>query len=272
MEVRIIVSKIILYENNAYGKSWFNEMLVIAGDTYPEINNPLWVGYEGEIYGDYAIENMSEFNPTRLYTSLGTLTSGKDIINQLNKGCGFVYFVGHGSPATWANHFPNNNSRIDGFGVFQMPQLRNIFKTPICVVSGCHNNQFDVSIFKFFDKTARYRGESVPECWGWHMTRKIGGGSIATIGCTALGHTKEDKDLFKGGINELEVEFFHQIGENGIDILGDAWAEALSWYIDTYPVDWNSPLTNDSWVDTQIPQTWCLIGDPSLKIGGYPSQ
>ena len=133
IEVKIVVSKIILYENNAYGKSWFNEMVVIAGDTYPEYKNPLWVGYEGEYYGDMAIENMSDFNPTRLYTSLGTLTHWQDILDVLNKGCGIVYFVGHGSPGTWSNHFPNNESRVPGFGVFQMPRLRNIFKLPISI-------------------------------------------------------------------------------------------------------------------------------------------
>jgi len=102
------------------------------------------------------------------------------------------------------------------------------------------------------------------------MTRKIGGGSIATIGITALGFTKEDKESFKGGSCELEVQFFKQYGQNNVDIIGDTWVAAVKWYIDTYKVDWNSELTNDSWIDTQVVQSWALFGDPSLKIGGYP--
>ncbi|MGF3555252.1 MAG: hypothetical protein ACQXXF_08345, partial [Thermoplasmatota archaeon] len=83
-------------------------------------------------------------------------------------------------------------------------------------------------------------------------------------------HTKEDKPVsFAGGINELEVEFFKQYGQYNIDIIGDAWAGAVKWYIDTYPVDWNLELTNESWVDVQVVSTWILFGDPTLKIGGY---
>ena len=56
-------------------------------------------------------------------------------------------------------------------------------------------------------------------------------------------------------------------------MLGDTWASAISWYMDTYPVDWSASETselNDSWVDAQVVQSWSLFGDPSLKIGGYP--
>ena len=59
-----------------------------------------------------------------------------------------------------------------------------------------------------------------------------------------------------------------------MDILGDTWKAALEWYIDTYPAsdnDWeNAIYPDDVWVDIQIPQTWVLLGDPSLMIGGYP--
>ena len=271
-EVRLMVHKIITYENkNQKEESWFNNMIVAAGDTYPEKNNPAWVGFEGEFYGDRAIENMTGFNPIKLYTSDGTLTHWKNITQAMNKGSGFVYFVGHGCPMLWTNNFPNGTGRVEPFRSFEIARLRNGRKLPVCVVSGCHNLQFDVTIFNYFNKTKRAHVEYVPECWGWQMTRKVGGGSIATIGCTALGHTKEDKPIsFAGGINELEVEFFKQYGQNKIEIIGDTWASAIKWYIDTYPVDWSSELSNESWVDDQVVSTWILFGDPTLKIGGYP--
>ncbi|KYK21852.1 hypothetical protein AYK24_08665 [Thermoplasmatales archaeon SG8-52-4] len=270
-EVILMVKKIISYEKTAYNKPWFYDMVAIAGDTYPEYQNPDWAGNEGEIYADMAIENMTGFNPIKLYTSNETLKSWKDMKSAINNGCGFLYFVGHGSATSWSTHFPNSKNWTEGFTVSHFPHLKNINKLPICVVSGCHNCQFDVSIFNLFNETRKNHGEAGYECWGWRMTRKIGGGSIATIGCSALGFTKEDKVSFKGGINELEVEFFKAYGQDNIDIIGDTWKEAINWYVSSYPIDWGIELTNDSWVDIQVPSTWTLLGDPSLKIGGYPS-
>jgi hypothetical protein len=270
LEVFSIVTKIINYEKqNHKSKSWFNKFIVAAGDTYPELHNPKWIGNEGEYYANLAVENMTNFNPIKLYTSDGSLSHWNDIVGPFNQGCGFIYFVGHGCPMLWTNNLPNSTQRVEPFGIFEIIRLFNINKYPICVVSGCHNLQFDVSIFNVFDELKKSRAEYPPECWGWHMTRKVMGGSIATIGCSALGFTKEDKQSFDGGINELEVEFFRQYSKNNLDIIGDVWSNALSWYISTYPVDWNSELTNDDWVDTQVPSTWILFGDPTLKIGGY---
>jgi len=272
-EVRIMVNKIIKYETTTYEKEWFNDMIVAAGDTYPVSDNPLWVGNEGEFYGDRALENMTGFNPIRLYTSDGSLSGPADVRNALRNGAGFLYFVGHGNPKVWGNNPPDSHDIVRGLTTSNVHRLRNKEKLPVCVLSGCHDLQFDVSIFKTFNQTARYHGENAFESLGWRLTRKIGGGSIATLGCTALGFTKEDKVSFVGGINELEVEFFKQYGLNNGYILGDAWKAALEWYIDTYPasdVNWeNAIYPDDVWVDIQIPQTWVLFGDPSLNIGGY---
>ena len=98
------------------------------------------------------------------------------------------------------------------------------------------------------------------------MTRKINGGSIATIGCSALGYTKEDKDSFEGGLNWLEVTFFYHYGQNNTHLLGKAWADAITSYLDMYPIEW---VAKDSFIDAKVVQSWVLFGDPSLKIGGY---
>jgi len=271
-EVKLIVEKIIEYETTSFGKSWFNDFVVIAGDTYLESDNPLWAGYEGEYYGNLAIDLLDDFNPIRLYTSDETFTSQNDVINTINNGCGFVYFVGHGNPQSWGNHPPDDHVFITGLNVQNMYKLINDQMYPVCIVSGCHNNQFDVSILNIFNQTKRYRGEATFECWGWRMLKKINGGSIASFGCTALGHTKEDKSSFSGGINELEVDLFRQYGENNIEFLGDLLVESWNWYLDTYPINWdttNNDQLVDSWVDAQVIESYILFGDPSLKIGGY---
>jgi hypothetical protein len=268
-ELKIMIDKIIDYETTTYDKIWFKDMIVIAGDTYPEIHNPNWTGYEGEYYAELALENMTDFNPIRLFTSDGSFSSQRDVIQAISMGGGFVYFVGHGNPKIWGNHPPNSDEFIDGLSVRKMYQLRNKNMYPVCIVSGCHNSQFDVYFGKIFEDPW-YFFTWIRECWAWRMTRKINGGSIATIGCTALGYTKEDKDSFKGGLNEIEVEFFKQYGQNKIDIIGDTWSAAVTAYIDKYPIDWDMSENGDFWIDAKVVQSWALFGDPSLKIGGYP--
>ena len=158
-----MVKKIINYETTTYDRIWFKDMIVIAGDTYPESHNENWTGYEGEYYAELALENMTGFNPIQLYTSDGTFGGQRDVIRALNMGAGFVYFVGHGSPKVWGNHPPNESGFIQGLDVMNIHKLRNKNMYPICVVSGCHNNQFDVSLFNYLNFQAFYRGEAARE-------------------------------------------------------------------------------------------------------------
>jgi len=154
-----------------------------------------------------------------------------------------------------------------------MTRLFNGYKLPVCVVGGCHNLQFDVNLLNILKdpRTAIWYGVGAYECWGWKLTRKIGGGSIATIGCSGLGMTKEDKNSQEGASDYLDPQFFYEYGMNNTDILGELWGKAISNYIDAFPIDWN---TNSSWdyaYDAKTVQQWILLGDPSLKIGGYES-
>jgi hypothetical protein len=271
-EVRITVHNIITYETTAFHKPWFQRILIAAGDTYPASENPNWTGSEGEYYGDRAIENMSGFAPTRLYTSDGTFADKTDIIRAFRNGFGFVYLVGHGSPKGWGNHPLNNTSFVQGPNVDDMWRFNNKEKLPVCVVSGCHNSQFDVCLRRILNATTRWRLEFVTECWGERILHTMKGGAIASLGCTCLGYTKEDKQSFHGGINELETAFFHAYGQENITTLGDTWAAAISWYAHIYPVNWSTQGVSDSWIDAKVIQGWVLLGDPSLHLGGYPPQ
>lgn len=265
-EVRIMVQKIMTYETTGVNQPWFKRMLVAAGDTYPETSNPNWTEYEGEYYAERAIENMSTFPATRLYTSDGTFADKKDVIREFRQGWGFAYLVGHGSPKQWGNNAPNGTQFVQGPNSNDMWRFRNKNKLPVCVVSGCHNSQFDVCLGRLFNYTARWNQEYVPECWSERIIREPTGGAIAALGCTALGYTKEDKTSFKGGINELETAFFHAYGQKNVTILGDTWVSAVTWYVQTYPVDWNTIARGDSWIDTKVVQSWALLGDPSLHV------
>ncbi len=284
-EARTMVHKIITYENTAYNASWYYRMVVCAGDTYPEALNPNWTGYEGEENTQDALDNMTGFTPVKLWTSDGSFTGPKDVIRAINKGCGFLYFEGHANAYHWSTHPPNDPKNwTDGLSTTNMHDLHNGRMLPICVVGGCHNNEFDVTprniIKGLLTQGLRYfhrhpAGDFwhftwIKECWGWTLTRLAIGGSIATIGCTGLGMSKEDKESFSGAGDYLEPTFFYEVGTNHSDILGKAWGNAIRDYLNRYPIDWNTRAAWDSAIDAKTVQQWALFGDPSLKIGGYP--
>lgn len=273
LEVRIMVNKIITYETTTYGEEWFNRIVAIAGDTYPDGQYPFPTpAYEGEENALIAIEYMPDFEPTTLFTSDGTLSGPNDIISAVNEGCGFLFFDGHANPGSWSTHKPNSSEWVDGLSLQTMSQLRNGNKLPVCIVGGCHNLQFDVALTNFLKgfKEAWYHGIWYPECWGWKLTRKIGGGSIATIGCSGLGMTKEDKESQDGASDFLDAQFFYEYGMNGTDVLGEAWGNTITNYLHQYPINWSTSSGGDFAIDAKTVQQWILLGDPSLKIGGYP--
>ncbi len=274
LEAIAMVKKIIKYETTTYNKEWFNTMVVAAGDTYPpgsyNFSTPL---FEGEENTKIALSYMPGFENVTLWTSDGTLTGPNDVINAINNGCGFLFFDGHASPATWATHPPNDKKNwTESLTILSMNKFKNKNMYPVCVVGGCHNLQFDVALTNLLKnpKEARYHSTWVPECWGWKMTRRIGGGSIATIGNTGLGMTKEDKASGEGASDFLDSQFFYEYGTNGTHILGETWGNAITNYLNKYPIDWSTPAAKDYAIDAKTVQQWTLFGDPSLMIGGYP--
>jgi len=295
LEVRIMVKKIIKYETTTYGSDWFNKILAIAGDTYPPESYPFPTPeFEGEENAKTVISYMPDFDSTTLFTSDGTLTGWRDVVREINSGYGFLFFDGHANPISWSTHPPNDKGNwTDGLSIFTMAFLKNKNMLPVCVVGGCHNLQFDTNMFNLLRnfKEARWYGIWTPECWGWKLTRMIRGGSIATIGNTGLGMTKEDKESLEGasdfldsqffyeyGMNGTEIlgevwgkaiQFFYEYGMNGTEILGEVWGKAISNYLNEYPIDWDTPAAWDYAIDAKTVQQWTLFGDPSLKIGGY---
>ena len=82
------------------------------------------------------------------------------------------------------------------------------------------------------------------------------GGAIAAIGSTRTGYsyTNEDEGAIEGG-SRLIVEFFKAY-ESGI-IISDMFTKAQNEYL------------QNVWHDAITIEEYNLIGDPSLKIGGY---
>jgi hypothetical protein len=189
-------------------------------------------------------------------------------VQTISEGCGFLYVAGHGSPESFVTHHPHNEEYyIYGLNTYNMDPISNGHRLPICVVGGCHNSEFNVSFTEFTKNIWNY----VPtfECWSWKLASLRGGGSIATIGCTglgigAIGDYNDDgiPDCIQAVAGWLEPQFFHAYGVQGKDVLGDAHSTAIIDYINTFPCDSDRS-------DAKSVQEWVLLGDPSLKIGGY---
>lgn len=272
IEVKIMVNKIISYEtSNAKNQEWFKRAVVVGGDTFPQAGDPY---FEGEESTNKMLEYLDGFEPVKLYTSLGTLGGETDVVREVSKGCGFLLFEGHGNPMSWATHPPyDDETWIGGLIVSDMPKLKNKDMYPICVVGGCHNSQFNVSLLNLlkFDKIYEtyYKSEWSPECWSWWLARKINGGSIATIGCTGLGYgyvgdSNNDgiPDCIQGLGGWIDIEFIRVYAEEGKDVLGEAHATAIANYVANFPV-------MKDIIDCKTVEEWVLLGDPTLKIGGY---
>ena len=289
-EVEVMVSKIINYEENAYGSDWFNRMVVVGGDSAPGYKY-----YEGEEENKKALEYMQGFEATKLWTSDGSLSGVTDVVNAISGGCGFLFFDGHGNPSTWGTHPPDDNETwITGLDNSDMAKLENGEKLPVTVVGGCHNGQFNVSPFNIIKGILEhglkgyffgppylfYHMEWVPECWAWSMASKVNGGAIAIMAYTGLDWFAEgdyDNDsipdctqYFSGYAN---THFFKNYGQNNMTTLGQAHTQTLVDYISEHPVDWEMDWKDEesasTLIDCKTVQEFVLMGDPSLQIGGY---
>ena len=260
-EVRNVVNKIINYEKKPADDSWFKNLVVCGGDTYEKFE-----GYEGEIYTQQAIDALPDFNPVKLWGSTGTLNDGWGIVKEINKGCGFWYLTGHGNTELWITYDPEGNP-VGRFDVYKTLFLLNKNKLPVCLVGGCHNSEFTINInkiLKSFPRLAWFR-----ECWSWRLVSKPWGGSIATLGATGLSWYSAEYD--GEGLNWLNVQFFKEYANETI-ILGQIWKNALTTYLENFPIDWQTPSGESHSLNAKTVQEWTLLGDPSLKIGGYSTQ
>jgi hypothetical protein len=276
-QVKTMVQKIITYETTTSGSEWFKRFVGVAGDTYPDVNDPY---YEGEMATNASFGQLQDlgFSSSFIWTSNGRFTGPDSVIVEINKGCGFVHFSGHGNPMVWANHPSRNDTFIDGPNAFQMKKLSNGEQQPIVIVGGCHNAQFNTSLvnilkgvmkdgLKYFKSTRPvgefWYNEWIPRCWAWAMASQTKGGAIAVIANTGLGYGEPGEHTLTELGRHLEWLFFKAYHDGKVN-LGQTHATDLIYYMNEHP-----PMAD--MVDCKIVQEWALFGDPSLMIGGYSS-
>ncbi len=227
-----------------------------------------------------------KFEKRFLSTANGNFTGKQDVVDALSEGAGFVFFSGHGSPGVWANHYPGipgnrqhaeiiglSVSDLEGSPHFPMDKISNEGKPFICIVGGCHNSQFNVSIalsaIDWFNK--RYMntyGYPVPECWSWYIVKQKNKGAIASIGNTGYGYGNLGEWCTIGGVdNWITTEFFRVYAEEALPVLGNVYAGAISNYI-THFHEFFQPDLHEGWDagDLKTVEQWVLLGDPSLQL------
>ena len=278
-EVRTVVRKIIKYERSSYNKSWFKRMIVAGGDTAP-FGDGIW---EGENENELAASYMEPlgFEIDRYWASDGSLTNFS-LIPAIRRGAGFFFVAGHGSPVVWSTHWPENETGwIDALVNSDMKLLLNMKKLPICVIGGCHNSMFDVAQIRLLkgvlklglnyftwieDEECFSKVFWLKRCWGWNLVRQKWGGSIATIGNTGLGWGTGGEGSVEMGDGYITTHFF-QVYNQTADLkactLGLVHGQTINDYVIKF-----SPNGNE--IDRKTVEQWVLLGDPSLKIGGYP--
>ena len=237
-QVKTVVKKIVQYETQTYNQQWFHRLILMGGDTFPHIG-----GCEGEIVTGYIASHMPDFEPVKLWMTLKTFKP-RTINKEISKGAGFVSFSGHGQ--WWGLATKRENKSYFGSYYFTpyIFCLKNNMKLPIMFFDCCLTADLDFKLLNM----------KIP-CFAWAMVKKSSGGAIATIGFTESPYGGLVGDPLGGGSCRMNANFFDAY-ESGI-IISDMLMKAQHAYLD------------DLWRDCLTLEQCTLIGDPSLKIGGY---
>jgi hypothetical protein len=271
-EVDRVIDKIITYETTA-DDSWFKKAVFIAGDTFPAPDSY----YEGEMENQVAVDWLQAdgFSIEKLWTSLGTFNSESDVKNAYNDGAGILYFAGHGNPSSWSTHPPHDKSTwITGFKIFKARTLRNGNENPFVLVGGCHNAQFNVTMSNILEGIKEYgfwnyfNGrfwymEWVPHDWCTVQVLRKGGGAIAAVGNAGLGYGYVGEATTQGLGGWLDPRHFDAYANQSKEHVGEMHSQAKTDYINIVG------RVNDDQIDRKTIDCSVLIGDPSLKLGGY---
>ncbi|HMA82822.1 MAG TPA: C25 family cysteine peptidase [Candidatus Thermoplasmatota archaeon] len=280
-EVPIVVDKIINYENTA-DDSWFKTSVLAGGDGFPperygnSVDANAW---EGEIVCDAFANLLSnkDFESTKCYCSDQgdvVVEDSDDVYNEVTKGCGIVHFTGHASPMVLGSYKPKAGVSpphlIPFYSGFNVRQFDNEYKLPFMINEGCHNAQFDVTgqeLLEYFlsednSHILLGRNEWIPhDASSWFVLQE-GGGAIGVIGNTGLGLGGIDNWCTDAVGGWMMLRFAHAFAIQDKQHTGTVWAQGITDYVNNWPV-----LTDDG--DRKTIEERALIGDPSVKLGGY---
>jgi len=257
-EVNIIVDKIIHYETETYGSDWFNTMIFIGGNTFR------WSpGNEGEENNVINMGIMSQFTPKIIWTSKGNYNR-QTISNAITNGAGFLDYSGHGFEHGMATFTPSG-LHVKYYLTSYINDQKNGYKLPIIFFDACLTAKIDYilqdtlnyskikNIVTFLVKALGVNTSQRIPCYAWSYLKNEGGGAIATIGATRTAYGGTTR-----GAGKMSFEFFSAY--NSSEYLGQMMTKMQNGYI------------TDVHADAFTVEEFMLLGDPTLKIGGYPTQ
>ena len=268
-EAESIIEKIISYENTAYGSSWFHTAVMVGGDTFPNAE-----GYEGEQVCDYASQFLQDFSIEKLYATTGAITTSTDLVSAINAGCGFVFTRAKGGQDR-VRVVTSDNEEIIALHNRDISSLSYDERYPIMILGECIHAKFDVTILNIFHylfgHPNYFRSDCLFDCIAGKLVHKEHGGAIAVLtnvnlcyGSNGDENQNEIPDDAENYGGFLAVEALRIYIEEQKNILGDVFLQTQQEYVDTFPVHSDKN-------ECKSIQDWILIGDPTLKIGGYPS-
>jgi hypothetical protein len=255
-EVTLLVDKIIHYETETYGSDWFNTMIFIGGNTFP------WSpGNDGEDNNEILMGIMSEFTPELIWTSLGNFNR-LTISQTISDGAGFIDYSGHGFEHGMGTYTPSG-LQMKYYFTRYIQDLQNGYKLPVMFFDACLTAKIDYVLQDLLDYKEYFifnilatllninTSQRLP-CYAWAFVNHENGGAIATIGATRTAYGGIDS-----GAGKMSIEFFSAYETS--DYLGEMMTQMQNGYITDVPDD---SFTVEEFI---------LLGDPTLKIGGYPS-
>lgn len=278
-EATTVVDKIIEYENMPAGQPWFNKGVFLGGDTSPAERYPGVADegiYEGELICDVGAGHLESigWETYKMYMSDAgdhILNDGVDgsaadeVADVLSQGAGWLQGQSHANPAVMGNHPPDSNDFIYYFTIMDMNLFTSNGKYPFMVLDGCTNGFWDASIQRIIDAGGAYPGihglKWIPTDISSWMVLRENGGSIASIGNTALGYGYLNAYCTEGLGGWVSPRFAHAFAVQGRDRIGEIWVQGITDYITTFDVN-----TDD--VQRKTIEERGLLGDPSIKIGG----
>jgi hypothetical protein len=240
VDLNIVLNKIITYEKSAYDSNWFKKILLMGGDTFPNHGN-----IEGEFVTNLIGQEMEAhgFEPIKLWTSENTFKP-LNINMKVTAGAGFISYSGHGYIHGFGTSPPNVERRIDYYNPYLIGMF-NRNKLPIVFFDACSTATLDYTAFNIL----RFPG------FAYNIVKKPAGGAIAAIGATEVAYTNVDHSGVKGGAGYLNLHFFKNYEEG--TTVGEMLTKSQNAYINNVGHDF---LTIEQFI---------IIGDPSLKIGGF---
>jgi hypothetical protein len=231
-------------------------MIYIGGNTFR------WSpGNDGEDINGIIMDIMPQFSPVTIWTSKGNFNR-RTISNTITAGAGFLDYSGHGFENGMGTYTPTGTKMKYYYSAY-IKDTQNGYKLPIIFFDACLTAKIDYVlqdllnyrayfVFDLLAKALRVNTSERQPCYAWAFINHENGGAIATIGATRTAFGGVDE-----GAGKMSIEFFSAYDSS--QYLGEMMTQMQNGYLTDVPGD-------DFTVEEFI-----LLGDPTLKIGGYPS-